>query len=399
MKIVGIVAEYNPFHNGHFFHLTETKQTLSPDLLVIIMSGAFTQRGRPALLNKWARTTMALEAGADLVIELPTIYATSSAENFAYGAMLLLQSIKASYFSCGVENPDPPLFAKAAQILSHETEETRQIMQKSLSEGNSYFRAKLCVLKKMLPDAVPLFNHPNNILGLTYMMAREKLGLAIDPFFILRQGRGYHDKSLYHYASATAIRRNLDWIDFDDYMPPFAAEILRQEVNLGRYCRETAFDQLLFTLLRLDKSELFTKLPEMEPGLDRYLVNKAFESRNYNEFLRAATSKRLTSNRINRIALRLLLEIDDKLFSESQNASAAPYLRILGIRKDKSKIIKDWRSNLSCPFIQKMDFPDSLCSFAKKSLEMDLRATDIHEANMIGPTEKRQDYVHPLIIL
>ena len=210
-KVLGIVGEYNPFHNGHLYHLEQSKKMTSSTYTVAIMSGNFTQRGSTSLIDKWSKAEVALQCGIDLVIELPVLYAISSAENFADGAIKILDSLKVvDYISFGAETSDIDVLQKFADVLYHEPREYKNILSHELGKGLSFPKARENALMMYLNDIrkyVNVLSSPNNILGIEYLKALKKYKSNIMPISIARYESGYSDIGYSgNIASATAIR-------------------------------------------------------------------------------------------------------------------------------------------------------------------------------------------------
>ena len=243
MKVTGLVTEYNPFHSGHLFHIETSRNISNADFILVIMSGDFVQRGTPALLDKYARTEMALLCGADVVIELPVCFSCASAESFAYGAVFLLDRLGVTDFLCfGSECGNLSLLQSAAQFLIKESADFQKKILHDLKQGLSYPAARTNAFFESYASSLDgfssqeissLFSKPNNILGLEYLKALKNMQSKILPLTFLRQEAGYHDKKLYQtFASATALRdtllrHNLEAIK--PYIPKAAFSVLERE--------------------------------------------------------------------------------------------------------------------------------------------------------------------------
>jgi len=212
MKAVGIVVEYNPFHNGHFYHIQETKKVTGADLVIAVMSGNFLQRGEPALVSKWARTKMALEGSVDIVVELPYAFATQKAEVFAFGSVSLLHALGVESICFGSESGDIQAFLQTLDIMKTKREEFDDFIQTSLKEGKSYPRAAADAFQSLqISQSAVDLSQPNNILGFHYIQAIHNLKSKIKPFTIKRTKANYHDPYMVdlNIASATSIRNTL----------------------------------------------------------------------------------------------------------------------------------------------------------------------------------------------
>ncbi len=225
MKVTGIIAEYNPFHNGHAYHLTEAREKLGSDYIVVVMSGNYVQRGAPTIIDKYSRCEMALKCGADLVLELPSCFSTASAEYFAFGGVAILDKLGVTDNLCfGTESLDSipdqnsddtaavlninGYFEKIADIMLNETEEYRTIVKRSLKEGNPHAGAVADAVGEILgEDYRKVLETSNNILGVEYMKAIKKLGSNIKPAPIARMASAHNDMVVAEgFSSATAIR-------------------------------------------------------------------------------------------------------------------------------------------------------------------------------------------------
>lgn len=218
-KVLGIIAEYNPFHNGHLYHLEQAKKITGSSYTVAVMSGNFTQRGNTALIDKWSRTEIALNCGIDLVLELPTLYATSSAENFADGAIKILDSLKVvDYLAFGAETSDMDILNPISDVLYQEPKAYKMLLSHELKKGISFPKARENALMLYLGDIRKYLNvlsSPNNILGLEYMKFLKKYKSSIQPVAIARFEAGYNDVTYSgNIASATAIRNIIKNGDF-----------------------------------------------------------------------------------------------------------------------------------------------------------------------------------------
>ena len=210
MKACGIVAEYNPLHTGHVYQMNKARQISQGDCIIVVMSGNFVQRGEPAVIDKYARTSAALKAGADIVVELPVYYALSSAENFAKGAVLTLNTMKAASICFGAETDNADCLAKISRTIISESPEYKAILNKTLAEGLSYPAARQTALLEYLPECKDIITGSNNILAIEYIKAILYNNLNMTYYPVLREGAGYNDDTdTAEYASAFGIRKML----------------------------------------------------------------------------------------------------------------------------------------------------------------------------------------------
>ncbi|MFP4456262.1 MAG: nucleotidyltransferase [Clostridia bacterium] len=402
MIITGIIAEYNPFHNGHLFHLRKTREKTNPDLVIAIMSGNFVQRGEPAIFDKWTRTKLALINGVDIVIELPTIYATSSSENFANGSILALKAIKANNFVFGSESNNISNLREIAEISHSESSQFKKVLRKYLNQGLSYPQAYQETFNELHPELVNELNKSNNILGISYLEALLTKNLDIKAYSVKRIGNDYHDTTLKGIASATAIRKKIeDYDNIKNTIPSKAARVLKNHINKGYYLNLNDFSNTFFCLLKRATYGQLERLPEIEIGMVELLKNQAYSHKAISDFIDGCTSRRYTTSRIQRLLIRLLLNIDKNLYHSSLGQKDLPYIRILGMNVSKSKMIKQWQESLDVPIIQKTSIFNPENNFSKLSWELDLRATDIYFDQHKNEKLKlsRQDFTHPIVVI
>ncbi len=347
-KVLGIVCEYNPFHNGHLYHLEQSKKATGSNYVVAIMSGNFTQRGSTAIIDKWSRTEAALKCGVDLVIELPVLYATSSAENFAEGSIHILDSLKVvDYLGFGSETSDIDILSEIANILYKEPKAYKNILSEELNKGISFPKARENALMQYLNNNkkyAHVLSSPNNILGIEYIKALKKYKSNIRPIPITRFEAGYNDLNYSgNIASATAIRNIIKNGNFEiarRLLPPPSYAILMDNIKQGHIIPDlSVFErQIIYNLRKMDTSEI-AELPDVTEGLE-FSIKKAANSCNtIQEFLTLIKSKRYTSTRIQRILLYSLLGITKKDMTLSKKVN--PYVRVLGLNNRGKFIISE----------------------------------------------------------
>ena len=360
-KVLGIIAEYNPFHNGHLYHLETSKKLTDADYTVAIISGNFTQRGSTSIVDKWSKTKMALENGIDLVIELPVLYSISSAENFADGAIKILNSLGiVDYLSFGAETSDISILNNIANILCSEHEEYKNLLSIELEKGLSFPKARENALLdyiKNTDDNVPenriidfekyskVLSSPNNILGIEYLKALKKYKSSIKPVCISRFKSEYNSSSFSeNIASATAIRELIKNKNFDtikNVIPLVSYSILMDCINSGCVAPDlNCFEkEIIFTLRKMSIEEIFN-LPDVSEGLE-FSIKKAVNScNNINNFLDIVKSKRYTVTRLQRILLYALLGISKEDMQLSKKVEK-PYVRVLGFNDNGKKLVSE----------------------------------------------------------
>ena len=236
MKACGIVAEYNPLHTGHVYQMNKARQISQADCIIVVMSGNFVQRGEPAVIDKYARTSAALKAGADIVVELPVYYALSSAENFAKGAVLTLNEMKASSICFGAETDNADCLAKISRTIISESPEYKAILNKALAEGLSYPAARQTALLEYLPECKDIITGSNNILAIEYIKAILYNNLNMTYYPVLREGAGYNDDTdTAEYASAFGIRKML-MSDEHDRLKTYLTTGMYEEISNSKSC-------------------------------------------------------------------------------------------------------------------------------------------------------------------
>ncbi len=328
MKICGIICEYNPFHNGHLYQLKEAKRLSGADALLCVMSGNFVQRGDAAIVEKRLRAKHAIKAGADLVIELPTPFATSNAELFAKGAIHLLSSIPEVDTLCfGAERADEEAFLAAAKLLNDEPPSVSAKIKELTAQGVSYAKARATAYAPYLPEG--FLTSPNNILGVEYARAILASHSPIRLLPILRAGSGYKEKALRgEYSSATAIREAI--ISGTPYLPAipdFVAEDMPKGI-------ENRLESLEKYAILQNSSEELAKVCDCTEGLEN-AFKKAAEGKA--PLVEALTSPRYTSARIRRIALQNLLGIEEAFIRQCLKSPL--YLRVLGAKKERKEVL------------------------------------------------------------
>lgn len=408
-KVLGIVAEYNPFHNGHLHHLEEAKKLTGATHVVAVISGNFTERGSTALINKWSRAEMALKCGVDLVLELPTLYATSSAENFADGAIKLLNSLKVvDYVAFGAETSNVDILSELADVLYHEPKEYKNILTTELKKGISFPKARENALLMYLNNSKKYSNvlsSPNNILGIEYIKALKKHKSKIEPVAIPRFEAGYNDSDFSgNIASATAIRNIVKNGGFDilrRLLPESSYSILMDNIKQGHFVTDlSAFEkEIIYTLRKMDIKEI-ANLPDVSEGLEFAIKNAANSCNSVTEFLNIIKSKRYTETRLQRILLYALLGFTKKDMELSKRVS--PYARVLGLTNRGKFLISEIAKANS-----KLEIVTSVKRFVdgnsnrnlKLMLDKDIWATDVYSIGYMYDSWSNLDFTHKIVSL
>lgn len=382
MNIAAIIAEYNPLHNGHLYHLKETKKLTNCDGLICVMSGNFAQRGIPTIIDKWSRTKLALDAGIDLVIELPTIYSLSSAEFFAYGAVSLLDSLNVvNYLSFGSESGSLELIKKVSEILIREPYDYKTLLKKNLNSGASYPSSRNSALKEYLykyslkdssyESIDEVLNNSNNILSIEYCKSLLKLSSSIKPITIKREGSTYNTPSLKDiYCSATAIRKHLKYknniCELKSFVPNYVYEFIKNLPSENFSYEDDMFEYIKFKYLT--NGNTFKTLPDVKEGLDNKICKSIEMAGSYEELLKLCKSKRYTLTRLSRILCQFFVGFD-RFNTEYLRTSPCPYARVLGFNDTGRLIMKKIKQNSKIPLYTKL--PKS----SIETLNLDIQST------------------------
>lgn len=345
-KILGIVSEYNPFHNGHIVHLRQSIESTQSQFVIAVMSGNFIQRGDTAIVDKWTRAEMALRQGVDLVIELPTVYATSSAENFAYGAIKILDSIGiVDYVSFGSECGNINLMADIADVLNDEPQEYSQLLHDQLQLGRSFPSAREIAINEYFLGNTTYTNilkSPNNILGIEYIKALKALNSNIIPITIRRNYVDYNSTSPdleKGIASASAIRTMIqNGKSIRKVVPQTTYDLIKQKAKLGQLVSGIGHysNQIIYNLRKMSLDEI-ANLADVSEGLENVFKLASMRTSNVYEAISMIKSKRYTQSRIQRIMLYSLLGITKKDIELSKKVT--PYIRILGFTSKGKRLI------------------------------------------------------------
>lgn len=406
MKVTGIIAEYNPFHNGHKYHIENTKKITDAEGIVCIMSGNFVQRGLPSIIDKWTRTEMALLNGADLVIELPCIYSLSSAEFFSMGAISLLDNIGVvDSISFGSEAGDISMLLKIAQILSFESEDYKKFLRSNLNNGNTYPRAVSNTISKLLnvenefqvADLENIINNPNNILGIEYLKAIIRSESNIKPFTIKRKGAAYNSDMLENeFSSATSIRNYINSSQKIDLLKNQLPQSVFEHIS-NLYMKNYDFANEN-KMLRFLKYKLLThpssiqRLPDISEGLHNKIIRAAENNINdYDSFIKIIKSKRYTYSRISRLLCQLFIGFD-QYDTKTMRQMKCPYARILGFNNTGRAILKSAKKNSSIPLITKIPREND------EILGLDLKSTAAYSLLNSNIKPKDDYYISPIML-
>lgn len=314
-NVLGIIAEYNPFHNGHLYHLEKSKKGTNSKYSIAVISGNFTERGIPSIVDKWSKAKMALSEGVDLVLELPVVYSISSAENFADGAINILNSLKiVNKLSFGVECDDKELLNLFADILYEEPKEFKEYLSIELKKGLSFPKARENAMKMYLPGKdISVLSSPNNILAIEYLKALKKYNSSIEINMVKRFGSEHNSLDINEFSSSTAIRNLINSIKNSDdkkldnvsnisqlssLIPKNSFSILQEKINSGEYIPSLDnFEKEILYVFRTLSIEEIRALPDVSEGLEYAIKNSSNSCTNLNDFMNSLKSKRYTRNK------------------------------------------------------------------------------------------------------
>lgn len=385
--VAGIIAEYNPLHNGHLYHIQKTRELLNPDYVFCVMSGNYVQRGEPALVQKQIRTECALRSGIDCVIELPFVYATSSAEFFARGGVSLLNALGCvTHISFGCETPDLGLLQYIAKILVQEPDEYVTPLKERLDQGYGFAAAREYALHEVFPD-IPdgVISGSNNILALEYLKWVHRLNSPMIPLPVQREGAPYTDTSTHHsFQSAMAIRHQILVTgqipqSVARQVPECTYNHLQQEYKKQR-CPlnlDKLNDFFQIYLRRISHLQL-SQYPFMEPGLENRLKNALAHATSVSDIIKYTVSKRYPATRIKRLLLNILAGVTQEEFDRFAK-NPVPYARILGFNTEKPEVLGLITGSSTIPVITKTsDVHSSGNPGCKDLFDIEARTTDLY---------------------
>ena len=412
-RVLGIIAEYNPFHNGHMYHLQKAKEQSGAQYCICVMSGNFVQRGNTSIVNKWKKAEMALLNGVDLVIELPTIYSVASAEGFSLGAIKLLNNLKiVDAISFGTETSDFAALNNISSIVNEEPMKYKSILNSELKKGLSFPKARENALMLYLNDNKRydnILNTPNNILAIEYLKALKKIKSTIQPIPVKREKVYYNDNVIVdEFASATAIRKLLKNEEFSEIrkvVPKSTYQILKKETELGNVVLDLSRyeKEIIYNLRRMTVSEI-AELPDVNEGLEHSLKNAANYSNDITNLINIVKTKRYTVTRIQRILICALLGITKRDVGMAKKAE--PYIRVLGFNeKGKELISRINKQNTNANVItsvkkfQDKNNNNKNSKIYKRLLDIDIFSTNVYTMACKSESLANLDYTKNMVIL
>ena len=392
MKTVGLITEYNPFHNGHAYHIEKAKMLTGADRVIVVMSGDFVQRGAPAVMPKHLRAESALLSGASLIIELPVCFATGSAEYFAQGSISLLNRLGCIDSICfGSECGDLHLLKEIAQILADEPIEYQTALKQALKEGASFPAARQEALNIYSDKYSEILASPNNILGIEYLKALAKIHSKMEPFTIKRIGAGYHDMDIDgQFSSATAIRsdiyqladvnsssESLPLTHIQTQVPSSCHELMKKNYQTRYPVKADDFSLLLKAKLLSETAGSLSHYLDMSPELANRILRLRNDYLSFEQFCDLLKTKELTRSRISRSFIHVLLGITNDWLTTMK--APAPYAKILGFHRDHADLLGILKRTSDIPLITS-PARAVLADTAYQMLELDIYASNLYES-------------------
>lgn len=418
MKVVGIIAEYNPFHNGHKYQIDKVRQVTEADYIIVAMSGNYLQRGIPALCDKFTRAEMALKCGADLVLEIPTLWATASADYFAHAGVTLLASTGVvTHLAFGAETNDLESLLQISSILKNEPDVYRVVLANSIRSGNSFPVARKNALVTSLPHFSTekldeLLDNPNNILALEYLKA---LPDSIEPVLIQREGAGYHDTEIdTELPSASAIREAIlntnvnsssqaDALDsISNAMPAEAFVLLKNIIKCNQAIDINDFSSALGYCLLGHGNNGFSSYADSNQNFSNKIKNNLKDYVHFEDFVQTLKTKDMTYTRVNRCLLHILLGIKQTDYTIGRAIGFAPYLRILGFKNASSSLLSEVKRTTDTPIISKVADASILLDYeTNKVFEKDIFASNLYYQHVArkSNTKPKNEYTSQIVII
>ncbi|MFB1098419.1 nucleotidyltransferase [Terribacillus sp. JSM ZJ617] len=393
MKACGLIVEYNPLHNGHVYHIQQAQKLTESDCTIAVMSGNFTQRGEPAIMDKFSRTKAALSAGVDLVVELPFLFAVQHADLFAKGAVSILDALKVDHLVFGSENGSIESFHHAQKERQKNRTPFETVLKQQLENGLSYPEANRAAYELVGINSALDLSSPNNILGFAYLQAAEVLHSPIQVDTIRRIQAGYHEQSITGpIASATSIRSA--WQDertqqVKAAVPEKTFELMEAE-ELHSW---EAYFPLLRYLILTRPAETLRQIHGMDEGLEYRFKKYINQALNFQQFLSLIKTKRYTWTRLQRVCVHLLSNTQKDMHREPLEQAACPYIRILGMTKNGQAFLSSRKKQLDVPLYTQLK--DGMHPVA----DLELQAADAYNSILppeIAAASRRQEISPPI---
>ncbi|MDR2992921.1 hypothetical protein COK05_23650 [Bacillus cereus] len=395
-----MVVEYNPFHNGHHYHVQQTKKLTQSDIIIAVMSGPFLQRGEPALISKWYRTKMALANGVDLVVELPYVFATQKAETFANGAISILNALRVSEICFGSEDGQIENFYNTISVQKNEEETFNYLVKQFMDAGNSYAKATSDAFSHILTSEKNIdMSQPNNILGFQYIKAILLQNSSIQAQTIKRFASHYHDETFndQHIASATSIRKQLfseegSFTTIEPFLPQATTSLLANyKQNYGiLHNWEQYFSFFKYKLMTMSPGDL-RHIYEIEEGLEHRILSKIQNSSSFYSFMEALKTKRYTWTRLQRACTHILTNTTKEEIHSASIEQHAPYIRLLGMSQKGQTYLSKNKKKIELPILTHTK------TFDHTALDIEKKANAVYFSIMHEPLRTqllKQDITH-----
>jgi len=357
MKICAIICEYNPLHFGHWYHIQKAKELSGCDAVMCIQAGNFTQRGEPAVTNKYVRARMALEASADIVVQIPTAYCCSSAEIFAMAGVKTANSFEnVTHLAFGCETENFELLKEIAKYFANEPKEFKEKLKKFLDAGNSLPTSRQKAIEELMKEdkvvfseiteTINILSKPNNILAIEYLKALYKTKSKIEPIFTTRSNSDYNSADLNgRDSSATAIRTKLltkqKVKSIKKLVPPFTYQLLKENIKEFGLPNQDLFNQLCSYVVKSATAEEIKNIYDVSEGIHNRFIENAPKFKDFNELLLNVKTKRYTYTRLKRIVLRLLLKIDKDTVSQIYKVDKLPFIKVLAFNGHNRELLSN----------------------------------------------------------
>ena len=398
MKVLGIIAEYNPMHTGHIYHINEAKKITNSDYVIAIMSGSFTEQGNIAMLDKFTRAKEAINSGVDLVIELPTIYAVSDGGSFANKAIQILNDLNIVDSICfGAETDNISKLNNIANTIVVNEEKIWDDIKENLKKGISFANARNEALKIFLKDdEINLVNTPNNILGIEYLKSIITLNSNITPYCIKRESNDFNDNIItQEYTSSTSIRKYLeDGKDIQNISEYISKNTLNSILNSKVLFNKDIFEILKYKIITMFNEKL-RNIYGITEGLENKIQSEIIDSYTYEDFIFKLKSKRYELSKIKRMLIHILLDTTKEDFEKLKDSNSN-YAHVLAFNHDKKEILSYMSKNSNIPILTSINDNTlaKLTQNQRKLIDYDLNASNIY--SILNETKLNQDYTNML---
>ncbi|MBQ9564631.1 MAG: nucleotidyltransferase family protein [Synergistaceae bacterium] len=401
----GVIAEYNPLHNGHRLMMEAVREKLGDVPIVVALTSNFTQRGEPALCDKWTRARMALRCGADLVLELPFLFSCAAAPDFSAGAVdLLARTRLVTHLAFGMENPQEDV-NPILNILLNEPPEFKRRLNEKLKRGASYPKAASLALEALIPGGGAFISSPNNLLALSYLLHIKRKSYPLIPLSLPRRGGSHAGLELGPLASAGAIRAALNEgarLESDgplaETMPPCVLSLLREARDAGRlYMSYNAENKTLWPLLQAfflrSAPEELRRIDGMDEGIENLFIRHWRDAESFSNFVGRCVSARYTQGHIRRRLIRLLLGID-RWTAQAVRRAGVPYARVLGFTERGRELMNARKHDSELPLITRLSSAKG--PIGKRAAQMEFRAADLYELLVPCPDLQHEERQRPV---